>query len=181
MQGALPRLAAPGTLPSSDAAVDRELHRATHQTIRRVTADVVDRLHFNTAIAAVMELVTATLAVVDSAHPATLREAVDTTLLLLSPFVPHVASELWETVGHAEGLADAPWPVADESALVSATIELPVQINGKVRARVTVPADAPEETVLAVALGDERVQAQVAGRPLRKRVVVPGRMVSLVV
>ena len=181
VQGALPRLAAPGTLPSSEAAVDRELHRATHQTIRRVTADVVDRLHFNTAIAAVMELVTATLAVVDSAHPATLREAVDTTLLLLSPFVPHVASELWETVGHAEGLADAPWPVADESALVSATIELPVQINGKVRARVTVPADAPEETVLAVALGDERVQAQVAGRPLRKRVVVPGRMVSLVV
>ena len=84
-------------------------------------------------------------------------------------------------MGHAEGLADAPWPVADESALVSATIELPVQINGKVRARVTVPADAPEETVLAVALGDERVQAQVAGRPLRKRVVVPGRMVSLVV
>jgi leucyl-tRNA synthetase len=150
VQGALPRLAAPGTLPSSEAAVDRELHRATHQTIRRVTADVVDRLHFNTAIAAVMELVTATLAVVDSAHPAALREAVDTTLLLLSPFVPHVASELWETVGHADGLADAPWP-------------------------------APEETVLAVALGDERVQAQVAGRPLRKRVVVPGRMVSLVV
>jgi len=181
VQGALPRLAAPGTLPSSEAAVDRELHRATHQTIRRVTADVVDRLHFNTAIAAVMELVTATLAVVDSVHPGTLREAVDTTLLLLSPFVPHVASELWATVGHAEGLADAPWPVADESALVSATIELPVQINGKVRARVTVPADAPEETVLAVALGDERVQAQVAGRPLRKRVVVPGRMVSLVV
>jgi len=181
VQGVRPRLAPPGTPPSTESAADLALHRATHQTIRRVTGDVVDRLHFNTAIAAVMELVSATIAVADTAHPAALREAVDATLVLLAPFVPHVASELWEAVGHAGSLAGAPWPVADEAALVSATVELPVQINGKVRARVTVPADAAEDAVLAVAMADERVQAQLAGRPLRKRVVVPGRMVSLVV
>jgi leucyl-tRNA synthetase len=181
VQGVLPRLAAPGAPASSESPADRELHRLTHQTIRRVTADVVERLHFNTAIAAVMELVSATIAAADTAHPASLREAVDTTLVLLAAFVPHVASELWEAVGHPGGIADAPWPVADDAALVSATVELPVQINGKVRARVTVAADAAEDAVLAVAMADERVQAQLAGRPVRKRVVVPGRMVSLVV
>jgi leucyl-tRNA synthetase len=181
VQGVGPRLAPPGARPASTSPADRDLHRASHQTIRRVTADVVERLHFNTAIAAVMELVTATIAAADTADSTTLREAVDTALLLLAPFVPHVASELWEAVGHAGSLADAPWPAADEAALVSATIELPVQINGKVRARVTVPADAAEDAVLSAALADERVQAQIGGRAVRKHVVVPGRMVSLVV
>jgi len=181
VHGAAPRLAAPGTPPSTDAAVDRDLHRLTHHTIRRVAADVVERLHFNTAIAAVMELVTATAAAVETGHPATLREAIDTILLLLAPFVPHVASELWEVSGHADHVTAAAWPTPDPAALVQLTLELPVQINGRVRARVTVPADAPADDVLATALADERVRAQLAGRPVRKQVLVPGRMVSLVV
>jgi leucyl-tRNA synthetase len=181
VHGVAPRLAPAGGGVTVDTPADRDLHGFTHRTIRRVTDDVVERLHFNTAIAAVMELVTATAAAADGVHPGTLREAVDTILLLLAPFVPHAASELWEVAGHGTPLDVAAWPVADPAALVAASVELPVQINGKVRARVTVPADAPEAEVLAVALADERVQAHLADRPLRKQVVVPGRMVSLVV
>src|SRR5262249_554794 len=160
---------------------DRDLHRLSHDTIRRVTEDVVERLHFNTAIAAVMELVTATAQAGETAHPATLREAVDTILLLLAPFVPHITSELWEASGHADRLVDATWPRADRAALVRATVELPVQINGKVRSRLTLPVDASTEDALATALADPRVQAQLAGRAGRKHVFVPGRMLSLVV
>ncbi len=181
VHGVAPRLAPPGTPPAGAGPADRALHHMTHQTIQRVTGDVVDRLHFNTAIAAVMELVTATMAAGESAHPTTLREAVDTILLLLAPFVPHIASALWEVAGHRDAVTAAPWPRTDVTALVQAAIELPVQINGKVRARVSVPADATADDVLAAALADARVQAQLAGRPVRKQVLVPGRMVSLVV
>ena len=117
----------------------------------------------------------------ETAHPATLRETVDAILLLLAPFVPHIASELWEATGHADGLADAAWPSADSAALVRATIELPVQINGKVRTRLTLPADSSPEDVLAAALADARVHEQLGGRTVRKHVFVPGRMLSLVV
>ena len=181
VHGVVPRLAAPGSAPSLDADVDRELHRVTHHTIRRVTDDVVERLHFNTAIAAVMELVSAAVPVTETAHPATLRETIDTILLLLAPFVPHIASELWEASGHADDLAIAAWPSADPAALARATVELPVQINGKVRARVTLPVDASSDDVLQAALADPRVQAQLGGRSVRKHVFVPGRMLSLVI
>jgi leucyl-tRNA synthetase len=177
----VPRLAAPGRAPSLDTDVDRDLHRLSHHTIRRVTDDVVERLHFNTAIAAVMELVSAAAAAAATAHPATLRETIDAILLLLAPFVPHVASELWEASGHADDLAAAAWPSADPAALARATVELPVQINGKVRARVTLPVDASSDDVLEAALADPRVQAQLGGRSVRKHVFVPGRMLSLVV
>jgi leucyl-tRNA synthetase len=177
-----PRLAhagAPLAVPLPPA--DQELHRLVHRTIQRVTEDVVDRLHFNPAIAAVMELVTAIAAATETVQPATLREAVDATLLLLAPFVPHIANELWETSGHPGSLDDAAWPRADAAALVTASVELPVQINGKVRGRVTVPADAGEDEVLAAALADERVRAHLEGRRVKKHVLVRGRMVSLVV
>jgi leucyl-tRNA synthetase len=180
VHGAAPHLAAPGSPASTAAGVDRDLHRLTHRTIQRVTEDVVERLHFNTAIAAIMELVSATVAA-ESAHPATVREAIDTILVLLAPFVPHVASELWKVSGHADRVTAAPWPTVDAGALLETRVELPVQINGKVRARVTVAADATTDDVLAAALADPRVQAQLAGRPVRKQVLVPGRMISLVV
>jgi leucyl-tRNA synthetase len=109
-----------------------------------------------------------------------LREAVDAILRLLAPFVPHLASELWEIAGHRTALDTEAWPVADPAALARETIELPVQVNGKVRARIVVGADATEDEVVAAALADSRVQGHLSGRPLRKRVVVPGRLVSLV-
>jgi leucyl-tRNA synthetase len=176
------RLAPPDTaLPAPLGAVDRALHQLTHRTIARVTDDVVSRLHFNTAIAAVMELVTGISDAADAADTTVLREAVDATLRLLAPFVPHVTSELWEVSGHASPLEAAAWPIPDATALVQDTIELPVQVNGKVRGRVTVAADAPPDDIVAAALADEQVRAHLAGRPVRKQVVVPGRMVSLVV
>jgi len=182
VQTMAPRLAPPRTALPADASLpDRDLHRLTHRAIARVTEDVVVRLHFNTAIAAVMELVTAIVDATPRAHPAVLREAIDTTLCLLAPFVPHVASELWEASGHAMPLDAERWPTADESALVREVIEVPVQVNGKLRGRVTVPADAGADEVVAAALADPAVQVHVGGRPIRKQVVVPGRMVNLVV
>src|SRR5262249_61200636 len=127
-----------------------------------------------------MGLVTATGTAAEAVPPATLREAVDTILILLAPFVPHVASELWEVAGHRDRVTAVPWPSPDAAALQQRTVELPVQINGKLRARLTVPADAGADEVLAAALADPRVRAVLAGRQVRKHVLVPGRMVRLV-
>jgi leucyl-tRNA synthetase len=177
-----PRLAAPeAPLPAGLAAADESLHRLVHRTIARVTEDVVERLHFNTAIAAIMELTSGLADTVEAGDPAVLREAVDTTLRLLAPFVPHIANELWEATGHPRVLDHEPWPVADGAALVEQVVELPVQVNGKIRGRVQVPADAGEDAILAAALADAQVQAHLGGRAVRRHVVVPGRMVSLVV
>src|SRR4029077_18304277 len=117
----------------------------------------------------------------ESAGAATLREAVDGTLRLLAPFVPHVANELWEVAGHRNVLAAERCPTADPAALVREVVELPVQVNGKLRGRIQVAVDAAEADVLAAALADPQVAAHVGGRPLRKHVVVAGRLVSLVV
>ncbi len=174
---------APDTAAEGQA---RALRRLTHRTIARVTEDVERRQHFNTAVAAVMELVNGYADLVQDAAPddagvrAAVREAVRTTLLLLAPFVPHVASELWASLD-AGDLEDAPWPVVDEGALEEDEVEMVVQVNGKVRARFTVAPGTSEEEVLARALANERVQAQIAGKPIRKTLVVPGRLVSLVV
>jgi len=177
----LPRLAAVGApLPTIPSVEERDLHRQTHVTIAQVTKEVAERLHFNVAIAKIIELLNR-LEKASDAHGAVLREAVDATIRLLAPFVPHVASELWEVVGHADDLASEPWPEVDAAALVQETIELPVQVNGKVRGHVTVAADADQETIMRLALADERVQGHVAGKTLKKVVVVPGRLVSLVV
>jgi leucyl-tRNA synthetase len=176
------RLAPPGAaLPAALEPADRTLHRRTHEAIQRVTDDVGERLHFNTAIAAVMELVGDIADAAETGSPPVLREAVDATLRLLAPFVPHVASELWEVVGHADALDRAGWPALDAAALRRDELEIPVQVNGKLRARIVVPADAPADAVLAAALADERVRAHVADRPLRKHVLVPGRMLNLVI
>ncbi len=176
------RLAPPETpLPARLERADDDLHRLVHRTIVRVTDDVVERLHFNTAIAAIMELVTGLADTADLASGAALREAVDVTLCLLAPFVPHITSELWEVTGHSTALESAPWPRADVAALVEDTLELPVQVNGKVRGRIRVPAGASEAEVVRAALTDDQVRAYVEGRPLRRQVVVPGRLVSLVV
>jgi leucyl-tRNA synthetase len=181
VHGLAPTLAPPGTaLPTGLTGVDRELHGLTHRTIKRVTDDVGERLHFNTAIAAIMEHVTG-IGDAEGASAAVLRAAVDATLRLLAPFVPHIASELWEVAGHTTTLDAEAWPTHDAAALVRELVELPVQVNGKLRGRIEVAADASEEEIVAAALADAQVQAHVGGRPIRKQVVVPGRLVSLVV
>ena len=163
----------------------RTLRRLTHRTIARVTEDVERRQHFNTAVAAVMELVNGYAELVQEAPPAgalraAVGEAVETTLVLLAPFVPHIASELWAAIGRGD-LDAVAWPSVDESALTQDAVEMVVQVNGKVRARFSVAPDASEEAVLAQALAEERVRAQVGGKPIRKTLVVPGRLVSIVI
>jgi leucyl-tRNA synthetase len=162
----------------------RELRCRIHETIAKVTDDVSRRYKFNTAIAAVMELVNA-LNKAPSDTPAAravLQEGLEVCVKLLAPIVPHCTEVLWEELGHAgEPLSTTPWPVADPEALKRAEIEVVVQVNGKKRAEVRVPADATREAQEAAALADPNVQKFTAGAQIRKVVVVPGRLVNIVV
>jgi leucyl-tRNA synthetase len=159
------------------------VRRQTHRTIRKVTEDVEGRFHFNTAISAVMELVNALYLAKDRRVPTALpvlREALETVVLLLSPFAPHLAEELWQALGRPPSIFDAPWPRYDEEWVRAEEVLIVVQVNGKVRGRLTVPADTPQEDLERLALGDERVRTFVPGHP-KKVVVVPGKLVNIVV
>ncbi|GAB6062433.1 leucine--tRNA ligase [Deferrisoma palaeochoriense] len=161
----------------------RALRRKAHETLQKVTADIEDRFHFNTAIAATMELVNE----MASFEPKTevdrrvFREAVDLLLLMLAPMVPHLAEDLWEGLGHDTPLSDAAWPEVDPAALVRDLITVVVQVNGKLRGRIEVAPDADEAAVREAALADENVRNHVEGKTLVKTVWVPGRLVNLVV
>jgi len=165
----------------------RDLHRKTHEIIKRVTDNIEDNYHFNTAIAGVMELVSqardlSSLMAVekpDGGQAAALREALATTVVLLSPIVPHVAEELWQQMGGQGTILDQQWPAWDPAALKVDEVEMAVQINGKVRARLTLPADLGEEQVKEAALADDRVQKNLAGKAITSIKVIPGRLVSI--
>jgi leucyl-tRNA synthetase len=162
-----------------------ELRRRAHRTVKKVTDDV-ERFHFNTAISAVMELVNQLYQLEGSAAsvPAergALREAVERLLLLLQPFTPHFAAELWERIGGAGEARSAPWPSFDRELLREETVEIGVQVNGKVRGRVTVPAGAGEEEVRRAAFEDARVSGWVGSGEIRKVVYIPGRLLNIVV
>lgn len=169
----------------SDAA--RALRRKTHQTIARVTADF-DKLDLNTNVAALMELLNAVSEFnVDppSASDSYLfaaREAIESLVVMLAPFAPHVAEEMWEGLGHQGGLLkDAPWPAADPELAKKDELEIPVQVNGKLRSRVIVTPDISEEELRALALADEKVQSFIDGQKVVKVIVVPQRLVNVVV
>jgi leucyl-tRNA synthetase len=154
-----------------------------HETIAKVTDDYGRRRTFNTAIAAVMELMNA-LGRTDAGAPqarAVVQEALDSVVLLLAPVVPHACHALWRALGHAEPVVDARWPVADPAARERQSVEVVVQVNGKLRGRVTVPVDADAAAVQAAALAEPNVQRYVEGRALRKFVYVPGKLANLVV
>ena len=174
-----------GKAPLSDAA--KGVYRKTHQTIRKVTADIENRFHFNTAISAVMELVNEINQFLNAAGPgneadrAVVREAVETTVILLSPVVPHVAEELWRMLGHEETLLNTPWPVHREEALAVETRLVVLQVNGKVRSRVQMPVSATREELEAAALSDERVRRFIGDKPVRKVIVVQQKLVNVVV
>ncbi|MHB1390318.1 MAG: leucine--tRNA ligase [Thermoleophilia bacterium] len=166
-------------------AVAQELVRKTTQTIAKVTADVSERFRFNTAISAVMELVNDTYLVKDAllgteVGRGVMRFMAESVVMLLDPFAPHVCAELWEELGH-ERLWQAPWPVADERYLEADSYELVLQVNGKLRDRVQVPASAGRDELLVAARGSDRVAKHVAGKQVVKEIVVPGRLVNLVV
>ncbi|HUO13875.1 MAG TPA: leucine--tRNA ligase [Verrucomicrobiae bacterium] len=163
----------------------RAIQRKMHQTIKRVSDDFQGRWHFNTCISAVMELVNALYGVEEligqGAIPAALLgEAQKNLVLLLAPFAPYLAHELWEMTGEKGSLLRAPWPKYDPELAKEEEIEIPIQINGKLRSRVLVPADATEEFVMERALADEKVRAAVAGKQIIKKIYVPGKMVNIV-
>jgi len=165
-----------GELTVHDGPASDELRRLLHRTIDGVRADM-NALRFNTAIAKITELNNE----ITKSDAPTPREVADALVRMLSPLVPHLAEELWEMLGGEGSVTRADFPTADPAMLIDDTVELPVQVNGKVRARIMVAAGAPDADVIELALAEPNVASHVAGRNLRKSIVVPGRMVNLVV
>lgn len=161
-----------------DPAIERLLHR----TIARVAADT-ERLAFNTGIAAMIEFVNAATRPTEMTDPTLgglTRSQMERFTLILAPYAPHAAEELWEKLGHTRSLAQEPWPIVDPAQLVDDEVEIPVQVQGKVRARLRVPAKADSAQIEAMAMADESVRKHLGDRPIRKVVVVPGKMVNIV-
>ncbi len=187
------------------SADERALRRKTHQTVARLSEDLYPRVHLNTAISGLMELVNELYAfgdatglfkpgrraTADTDAPsapdvpastlAAAREAVEALVRLLSPFAPHMSEELWEMLGHDGGIVAAGWPAADAEVAREEAIEMPVQVNGKVRGRVTVPAGATDDVVQAAALAEPGVKAHTHGKTIVKVIIATGRLVSVVV
>ena len=158
---------------NSDPA-DKETLRLLHKTIQKVTDDL-DGMRFNTAISAMMEYTNHLTPMATKS-----RDALEPFVLLLAPYAPHLAEEMWSLLGHNTTLAYAPWPIADKTLLVADTIEIPVQIAGKVRARISVPPGLSHDALQAAALADPKIQAQLAGKTIKKAIIVLDKMVNLV-
>jgi leucyl-tRNA synthetase len=192
---------APGGLSLTEA--EQALRRVTHDTIRRVTHDLDPRVHLNTVVSALMEMVNELYAF-SEAHTHTgapsrrpmgeaapveerletlsvLKEAVEALVLMLSPFTPHTAEELWEMLGHQGGLTAAAWPSYDPVVARSSEIVVPVQVNGKLRSRLTVPLDIVEDELRELALADAAVRVHTSGRTVHKVIVAKGKLVNVVV
>ncbi|HBA88263.1 MAG TPA: leucine--tRNA ligase [Geobacter sp.] len=171
-------------VPGALSAEGKNLRRAVHKTIKKVTEDVEERFHFNTAIAAVMELVNAIQAFGARNAPenvAVVREAVESVVRLLAPFVPHFAEELWAELGHEGVLEQSGWPQYDVEATVDEEITVVIQVNGKLRSKLTVAPDIQEAAAREAALADPKVQPFLEGVSVRKVVYVPGKLVNIVV
>lgn len=160
----------------------QELRREVHRTIAKVTDDMGRRQHFNTAIAAIMEL----LNHLQKAPLATeldrglMAEALDALVLMLAPITPHLSEVLWQALGHQDDIIFTPWPQVDEAALVKSSVLIVVQVNGKVRSKITVPNEATEEQVAQIAFADENVQKFVDGKTIRKQIYVPNKLFNIV-
>jgi leucyl-tRNA synthetase len=191
----------PGEVELNEA--ERALRRKTHETIKRVTLDLDPRVHLNTAVSAMMELVNElyafcartetlrvgrdteqaeTIGTVERAGTvAVLKEAIEALVRMISPFTPHMAEELWEMLGHPGGIVAAGWPEFDEAVARAEEVVVPVQVNGKLRGRLTVPADTPEDRLRELALADPQVARHIEGKTVRKVVFAGGRLISIVV
>ena len=152
-----------------------EQNRVLHKTIQAVTRDI-EQMSFNTAIARMMEFTNYFFKV-----PQRPKAAMERFVQLLSPYAPHLAEELWQQLGHAQTLAYEPWPEFDEALLKEDTIEIPVQVNGKLRGRIVVAAGADQAAMEAAARADEKIAELLAGKTIVKTILVPGKMVNFVV
>ena len=173
-------------LPSGLGAAAQALRRSTHKTIAGVTDDI-ERFHFNKAVARIYEFVNvlgdfvAAPAAADPGNGWALREAFESLTRLIGPMMPHLAEELWQSLGRKQLVAETPWPVAEASLTVDHTVTVAVQVNGKLRATIELPRDAPEDVARTTALADEAVQRALAGKPVRKAIIVPNRIVNVVI
>jgi leucyl-tRNA synthetase len=170
--------------PAALSGAERDLFRKTHETLAHITRDMEGSFHFNTAVARCMELLNAIEsfpAPATAPAAAVFRHAVESLVLLLAPLAPHIAEELWRELGHEGSILRAPWPESDSAALAQDTLSLAVQVNGKVRGHIVVPADATREQVEAAARADTEVAKWIGDRPVAKIVVVPGRLVNIAV
>jgi leucyl-tRNA synthetase len=171
---------------ASSSAASQKLQRKLHQTIAKITLDFEGRWHFNTCVAAIMEFVNELQATdaqlaAGEVPPSVVRELLRTLVLLLAPFAPYLAAELWEELGEEGSILRAPWPKSDPELAKENELEIPVQINGKLVTVVRVAADASPKAIEAAALADEKVKSRTAGKTVAKIIVVPGRAVNLVV
>ncbi|HET7588046.1 MAG TPA: leucine--tRNA ligase [Gammaproteobacteria bacterium] len=172
-----------GAVPANLDDAAKALRRQTHATIAKVDDDLGRRYTFNTAIAAVMELLNAInrFDAKDAAGRAVVHEALNTAVALLAPIVPHICHRLWRELGHEEPAIDATWPTADPAALERSELEIVVQVNGKLRGRISVEAEADRKAVEQAALADDNVQRFIDGKAVRRVIVVPGKLVNVVV
>jgi leucyl-tRNA synthetase len=176
-----------GPAPSSDklALTDQQktMRRQAHETLRKVTDDLGRRHTFNTAIAANMELLNALSRFEDGSEQgrAVRHEALELVVLMLAPIIPHASHRLWKELGHGEMVATVAWPQVDSSALIQDSVEMVVQVNGKLRSKISLPVGADQGAVEAAALADETVQRFIQGKPVRKVIVVPRKLVNVVV
>ncbi|RJP70168.1 MAG: leucine--tRNA ligase [Candidatus Abyssobacteria bacterium SURF_17] len=170
-----------GPLPSSLNDTERELRRITHSTTRKVTEDIEERFHFNTAISALMEMVNGMYtADLEQVRPPVLMEAFEKLVALLYPMAPHICEELWSRLGHSDTLLHEPWPPYDKAAIKAEEMVIVVQVNGKVRSRVTVSADCSEDELKKAALDDSKVLSHIDTRNVEKIIVVPKKLVNIV-
>ena len=170
----------PDELPESA----RELRRISHTTLKRVTVDIGERLHFNTAISAIMEQVNHLYLIdelKDKSSRAALKESLEVLVIALSPFAPHISEELWEKLGNEAGILNTSWPVYDEAALQQDQILIVIQINGKVRSRIHVPGDSSDEYIKQEALENDRIQELISGKEVKRVILVPKKLVNIVI
>jgi len=166
-----------------------DLYRKTHQTIKKVSNDIHDRFHFNTAISAVMELINKIYTInnlsdkvsENNLNSGVMKFTLESTALMLAPIVPHFAEELWESLGHEESILLTPWPLYKEEALVKDEILLVLQVNGKLRSRLNISRNTDEAAIKEIALSDERVQKFINGKPVKKVIVIKNKLVNIVV
>lgn len=181
----LPLHAAEACAKDADTPEAKDLRRKEHETIRKVSADIENRFQINTAIAAIMELVNALYACREKTHRSeggkrVFSSALATVLTLLSPIAPHISAELWQKMGHSGDIGEEAWPVCSEEALSRQMLTIALQVNGKLRGSMEIEADAPKTAVEAAALADPAVARHIAGKTIRKVIVVPGKIVNVV-
>ena len=174
------------TLPNDLSSAGREVHRKTHQTIKRVTGNIEHNFHFNTAISAMMELFNVLSASLSNdkkseLEPAVIKESLTILILLLAPMVPHFASEMWTKIGHTSDLDDEQWPKFDEEAAKDDLLTIVIQINGKVRSRLEVAADITDSEIEKMALADENTLKFIDSKPVKKTIVIKKKLVNIVI